>query len=115
VWLRGLSDRLGRPATLADIPDEFFDQKVSLGFDYVWFLGLWQTGTAGRRVSLSHPEWIKEFKATLPDFTEPDVSGSPFAVTGYSLHRDFGREVDLFCLKECLQERGLKLIVDFVP
>ncbi len=41
VWLRELSDRLDRLATLADIPDEFLDQVVCLGFDYIWFLGLW--------------------------------------------------------------------------
>ena len=56
-------------------------------------------------MSLSHPEWLKEFQATLPDFTEADVSGSPFAVTGYTLHRDFGREADLLSLKERLREQ----------
>lgn len=115
VWLRELSDLLGRAATLANIPDAFLDQVAALGFDYVWFLGLWQTGPAGRQVSLSHPEWLQEFRAALPDFTEADVSGSPFAVTGYTLHRDFGQEADLFSLKERLRARGLKLIVDFVP
>jgi hypothetical protein len=115
VWLRELSDRLGRAATLADIPDDFLDQVAGQGFDYVWFLGLWQTGQAGRQVSLSHPEWLREFEATLPGFTEADVSGSPFAVTGYALHQDFGREADLLGLKERLKARGLKLLVDFVP
>jgi glycosidase len=115
VWLRELSDRLGRSARLADIPDEFLDQVAALGFDYVWFLGLWQTGAAGRQVSLSHSEWLNEFQATLPGFTEADVSGSPFAVTGYTLHRDFGKKTDLLKLKERLKARGLKLIVDFVP
>jgi glycosidase len=115
VWLRELSDRLGRTATLADIPDAFLDQVAALGFDYVWFLGLWQTGQAGREVSLSHHEWLQEFQATLPGFTEADISGSPFAVTGYTLHKDFGLEADLISLKKRLQKRKLKLLVDFVP
>ncbi|AEB10200.1 alpha-amylase family glycosyl hydrolase [Desulfobacca acetoxidans] len=115
VWLRELGAALGRPAMLADIPEEFLDQAAARGFDYVWFLGLWQTGPAGRAISLSHPEWLREFQATLPGFAEADVSGSPFAVTGYTLHRDFGQEEDLFGLRERLRERGLKLIVDFVP
>jgi glycosidase len=115
VWLREFSELLGRPATLADIPNEFLDQVALLGFDYVWFLGLWQTGQAGRQVSLSHPEWLQEFQATLPNFTEADISGSPFAVTGYTLHQDFGPEADLVSLKERLQKRKLKLMVDFVP
>ena len=115
VLLRELGSTLGRPAILADIPDEFLDQVAALGFDYVWFLDLWQTGPAGRQISLSHPEWLKEFQATLPDSSEADVSGSPFAVSGYTLHLDFGQEADLFSLKERLRARGLKLIVDFVP
>ena len=73
VWLRELANALGRPATLADIPDAFLDQSASQGFNYIWFLGLWQTGPAGRQVSLSQPEWLREFQATLPDFTEADV------------------------------------------
>jgi glycosidase len=115
VWLRELSDRLGHTATLKDIPDKFLDQVAALGFDYVWFLGLWQTGSAGRQVSLSHSEWLNEFQATLPGFTEADISGSPFAVTGYTLHQDFGPEADLISLKKRLQKRKLKLLVDFVP
>jgi hypothetical protein len=66
-------------------------------------------------VSLSHSDWLNEFQATLPGFTEADVSGSPFAVTGYTLHHDFGQEAELLGLKERLRDRGLKLIVDFVP
>jgi glycosidase len=115
MWLGELSDRLGRAATLADIPDDFLDQLASLGFNYIWFLGLWQTGPTGRQVSLSHSDWLKEFQATLPGFTEADVSGSPFAITHYTLHRDFGQKADLLDLKERLNSRGLKLIVDFVP
>jgi hypothetical protein len=107
VWLRELANTLGRPAILADIPDAFLDQVAAQGFDYLWFLGLWQTGSAGRQVSLGHPEWLKEFQATLPGFTEDDVSGSPFAVTGYTLHRDFGQVADLLSLKERLGARGL--------
>ena len=66
-------------------------------------------------MSLSHSDWLKEFQATLPGFTEADVSGSPFAVTGYTLHRDFGQQTDLIGLKERLKARDLTLLVDFVP
>jgi glycosidase len=115
VWLRESADSLGRPATLADIPDDFLDRIVSLGFDYVWFLGLWQTGPAGRRVALSRPDWRQAFQKILPDLTEADVSGSPFAVAGYTLNRDFGDETVLHDLHRRLKDRGLKLVVDFVP
>lgn len=55
VWLRELSGALGRPATLDDVPDSELDRLARLGFDWVWFLGVWQTGAAGRQVSLDNP------------------------------------------------------------
>ena len=36
VWLTGLSRQLGRPATLADIPETKLDRLDELGFDWVW-------------------------------------------------------------------------------
>jgi hypothetical protein len=114
VWLRELADSLGRPATLAGIPDSL-DRIASLGFDYVWFLGLWQTGPAGQQVALSRSDWQQAFQKILPDLTEADITGSPFAVVGYTLHRDFGDETALHDLRQRLQARGLKLIADFVP
>ncbi len=115
VCLRELADSLGRPATLANIPDDFLDRIASLGFDYVWFLGLWQTGAAGRRVALERTDWRQAFQKVLPDLTETDVTGSPFAVVGYTLNRAFGDETALVTLQQRLRARGLRLMVDFVP
>jgi glycosidase len=115
VWLRELADSLGRPATLADIPDDFLDRLAFLGFDYIWFLGLWQTGAAGRQMALGRPDWRQAFQRILPDFTETDVTGSPFAVVAYTLNRDFGDDTTLPDLRQRLLARGLKLMVDFVP
>ncbi len=115
VWLRDLAGTLGRPATLADIPDAFLDDAAALGFDYLWFLGLWQTGAAGRQVVLDHPEWQQEFQAALSDFSPADLVSSPFAVTAYALHPDFGGPADLVALRARLHARGLKLVADFIP
>ncbi len=41
VWLRELSNSLGRPAALADIPDAFLDQVAAMGFDYCNDKGLY--------------------------------------------------------------------------
>ena len=57
VWLTELSRALGRPATLDDIPDAELDRLAGMGFDWIWFLSVWQTGPAGQRVSRSNPEW----------------------------------------------------------
>ncbi len=67
VWLTELSRALGRAATLDDVPDAELDRLAGLGFDWVWFLSVWQTGRAGQRVSRAHAEWRREFEETLPD------------------------------------------------
>ena len=50
VWLTELSQVLGRPATLDDIPEAELDRLAKLGFDWVWFLSVWQTGLAAADV-----------------------------------------------------------------
>ena len=67
VWLTGLGESLGRPATLDDIPDAELDRLEERGFDWIWLLSVWQTGPAGQQVSRSHGEWRREFHDTLPD------------------------------------------------
>ncbi|MBS1242214.1 MAG: alpha amylase catalytic region, partial [Gemmatimonadetes bacterium] len=115
VWLTDLARRLGRPATLDDLPDTALDRLAELGFDWVWFLSVWQTGVAGQEVSRTNPEWRKEFEATLPDLTEEDIAGSGFAITGYVVHPALGGAAALARLRERLRGRGLRLMLDFVP
>ena len=115
VWLTELSQSLGRPATLDDIPDAGLDRLVEMGFDWVWFLSVWQTGPAGQRVSRANHEWRKEFHDTLPDLREEDIAGSGFAITGYTVHPELGGDAALARLRKRLSRRGLKLLLDFVP
>jgi hypothetical protein len=115
VWLTELSQSVGRPATLDDIPDAELDRLVQMGFDWVWFLSVWQTGPAGQRISRAIREWRREFQDTLPDLQEEDIAGSGFAITGYTVHRDLGADAALARLRERLRKRGLKLLLDFVP
>jgi alpha amylase-like protein len=102
-------------ATLDDIPDEDLDRLARDGFDLVWFLGVWQTGEAARRVSRSNPEWLAEYNGVLSDLCEGDVSGSCFAVREYRVHEDFGGYAALARLRRRLRSRGLRLVLDFVP
>src|SRR4029077_16952485 len=90
VWLTALALSLGRPATLDDIPDAELDRLATMGFDWIWFLSVWQTGPAGQRVSRPNPESRREFQETLPDLREEDIAGSGFAITGYSAHDQLG-------------------------
>jgi len=115
VWLTELSRALGRPVTLDDIPDAELDRFAAIGFDWVWFLSVWQTGSAGQRVSRENPEWRREFQDTLPDLQEEDIAGSGFAITGYTVHPGLGGDATLARLRERLRQRGLRLMLDFVP
>src|ERR1700752_1722878 len=104
VWLTELSRNLRRPATLDDIPDSDLDQLAERGFDWVWFLSVWQTGLAGQRISRSNPEWRREFQETLPDLREEDIRGSGFAITGYVVHTSLGGDEALARLRERLSK-----------
>jgi hypothetical protein len=115
VWLRELSQTLGRSATLDDVPDAELDRLAAMGLDWVWLLSVWQTGLAGQKVSRSNPEWRKEFQDTLPDLREADICGSGFAITGYTVHAALGGDAALGRLRERLKTRGLRLMLDFVP
>ncbi len=115
VWLTELSEKLGRPATLEDISDTELDRLAAKGFNWIWFLSVWQTGVAGQRVSRANPEWRREFQETLPDLTDADIPGSGFAITGYSVHPALGGDAALARLRERLRNRGLRLMLDFVP
>jgi hypothetical protein len=115
VWLTEMSGALGRRATLDDIPDAELDRLAEKGFDWVWFLSVWQTGPAARAISRANPEWRHEFAATLPDLTDEDIGGSGFAIQSYAVHRDLGGAAALARLRQRLRNRGLKLLLDFVP
>jgi hypothetical protein len=52
LYERGVA--LGRRATLDDIDDGMLDEIAERGFSWVWFLGVWQTGPAGRAVARAH-------------------------------------------------------------
>jgi hypothetical protein len=112
---RILLREIGPRATLDNIPDAVLDRVAALGFDIVWMLGVWQTGEAGRQVSRTNPDLRRGYEQELPDVTDADVCGSPFAVQDYTVHRDFGGDAALARLRQRLQQRGLRLMLDFVP
>jgi hypothetical protein len=115
VLLNSLSRSLGRTATLDDIPDRILNNLAAEGYDWAWFLGVWQTGAAGRKVSLENAEWRREYQELLPDFSDKDVCGSCFAIQSYTVHADFGGNSALERLRGRLAGRGIRLLLDFVP
>ena len=115
VWLTELSKSLGRRATLDDIPDAEIDRLAAMGFDWVWFLSVWQTGPAGQRVSRSNPEWRREFQETLPDLREEDIAGSGFRHHGLHGARQLGGDAALARLRERLREAWPAAAARFRP
>jgi hypothetical protein len=115
VWVTEISERIGRRATLDDVPDADLDLLADLGFDWIWLLSVWTTGKAAQTISREKPEWRHEFLETLPDLKEEDIAGSGFAIKSYIVHPDLGGDIALSKLRSRLKKRGLKLMLDFVP
>jgi len=115
VLLRELGARPGRAPTLDDVPDAFLDEVAARGFDWLWFLGVWQTGPAARAVSRSRADWRASFERDLPDLVDEDISGSPFAVQAYRVDGRLGGDAALARMRERLARRGVRLLLDFVP
>lgn len=116
VWLGELARDRRRRVTLADIPDEELDALVDRGFGWVWFLGVWTTGPAGRAVSLANQDWHRGYGETLGDaWRDEDVAGSPFAIQEYTVDPLLGDDEGLALLRQRLHARGLRLMLDFVP
>jgi glycosidase len=115
VWLTELGRELRRPATLDDIPDAELERLAKMGFDWIWFLSVWQTGQAGLHISRTNAEWRKEFADTLPDLCDDDIPGSGFAITSYTVGESLGGDAALARLRERLRKHRLRLMLDFVP
>lgn len=116
VWLNKLSQELGRRATLDDIPDPELDKIANLGFDWVYFLGVWQTGIMGRDISRANPDWRREALEIFGNqFQEDYICGSCFAITAYHIHDNLGDNAAMLRLGDRLHQRGMKLMLDFVP
>ncbi len=115
IFLKNLSDQLGHHATLENIPDNQLDQWAEQGFDWIWLLGVWQTGTAGQIVSRNLAQNRKSFKELLPDLQDNDITGSCFSISNYVVHSDFGGNTALAKLRTRMHKRGLRLMLDFVP
>ncbi len=114
-YIRRLSQKYQRRLTLSTIPDEEWHLLAQKGFDLVWLMGVWQRSPGARQRALSEPALCQEFSQVLPDWTEADVVGSPYAIYSYTLEPTLGGTEELSQLKQKLNRMGLGLILDFVP
>lgn len=114
-WLRELGKPQGKPLQLDEVPDSAIEELAADGFDWVWLLGVWQSGMASQRVARIHPQMQKQMQEVLPDLSAEDIQGSPFAVRRYQVHPELGGNAALATLRERLRARGIRLVLDFVP
>ncbi len=112
VWLTALSRRYRKTITLGNVPDEALDEVQRTGCNTVWMMGAWQRSPAARRSALNYTH---EYRPALPDMTDADVSGSPYAIYRYEVDSEMGGRRGMASLRARLAERGMALMLDFVP
>ncbi|MFX1409468.1 MAG: alpha-amylase family glycosyl hydrolase [Promethearchaeota archaeon] len=113
-WLNSLSETYNTPISLKNIPDEIFNQEIKF-FDAVWLMGVWERSPAGRRIALERQDLQNEYHKALHDFGETDVVGSPYSVYYYHVDANLGGVEGLEKVRKQFQERGIRLILDYVP
>ncbi len=115
VWLGELSRKCGKSVDLATVPEQEWDALATQGFDAVWFMGVWERSPAGIDISMRNQELVEGFRRALPDFTAADNVGSPYCVRRYLVDKHLGGPKGLAAARRKLSERGLRLLLDFVP
>ena len=115
VWLNELSRKYNRSVTLLSVPPQEWDFLSSFGFDALWFMGVWERSPAGIGISMQNQGLLNEFRRVLPDFSAGDNVGSPYCVRRYVVDDHFGGTEGLAAARKVLGERGMRLILDFVP
>jgi hypothetical protein len=115
VWLGELGLEHRRPVDLATVPDEEWDAIAALGVDAVWLMGVWERSPAGIAISMRNPGLLEDFRRALPDFSAEDNVGSPYCIRRYVADAHLGGPQALAVARRRLRERGVRLILDFVP
>ena len=59
VWLGELSRKYQTPVLLATVPEQEWDAIAALGFDAVWFMGVWERSPAGIKTSMRNPGCLR--------------------------------------------------------
>jgi hypothetical protein len=115
VWLREIGRKYRKPMNLATVPEREWDAIASYGFDAVWFMGVWERSPTGIAISMKNRDLMESFRKTLPDFSPEDNVGSPYCVRRYAVDPHLGGAIGLASARTMLRQRGIRLILDFVP
>ena len=111
TFLNELSQQEGKQITLATVPDSAWDELVRPSITTIWFMGIWQRSQRSRELNYG-AQWLKD---ALPDMTDADVIGSAYSVQAYTVDESFGGDEGFAVARRKLNERGISLMLDFVP
>jgi hypothetical protein len=115
VWLDELSRKYNQSTDLSTVPSQEWDLLSSFGFDAVWLMGVWERSPAGAAIANQNKDLLDEFRRTLSDFQPQDNVGSAYCVRQYVVDSRLGGPGSLAQARRELAQRGLRLILDFVP
>jgi len=115
VWLNDLSRQYKRAITLGIVPPEEWEAISAMGVDAVWLMGVWERSPAGICIANENEVLLADFHHALPDYTSADNVGSAYCVRRYVIDQHLGGPEGLALARQMLAQRGLRLILDFVP
>jgi hypothetical protein len=78
-------------------------------------MGVWERSPAGVAIALRNDALMDSFRQALPDVRPDDVVGSPYCIRDYAADPHLGGPAALAAARWALAERGMALILDFVP
>ena len=90
AWVARQPTHSGRRVGLANIPDQEIAAIAELGFDLVWLTAAWTIGTGSRRLWRASPTMCERRLEVLPDGSDDDIVGSPYAVAAYEPAENLG-------------------------
>ncbi len=103
------------PITLATVPAAVWDAIAATGTDTVWLMGVWQRSPWAARIARQHPDIRAACRSLLPDCRLKDIGASPYSVLGYVVDEQLGGATGLAAARAALAERGMRLLLDYVP
>jgi glycosidase len=110
VWIKQFTVN----QNLSSIPQQQIDYWKELGYDLIWFMGIWNNNKDVVKEYCFEPDLIAAYNNSLKDWTDTDVIGSPFSIDKYEVNPALGNIDDIKDLKKQLNKKGIKLILDFV-
>jgi Alpha amylase, catalytic domain len=114
-WLSELRLKYRKDVSLSSVPSAEWDVIAAYGFDAVWLMGVWERSPAGIVIANHNKNLLDEFQQALADFRPDDNVGSPYCVRRYVVDRHLGGPEGLAIARRELSQRGMNLILDFVP